>query len=38
MIVTYTEAAKREPQGRLKRQYWLRQGGDWSIIFEGTIS
>jgi murein L,D-transpeptidase YafK len=38
MIVTYTEAAKREPQGRVKRQYWLRQGGDWSIIFEGTIS
>jgi L,D-transpeptidase YnhG len=38
MIVTYTEAAKRESQGRLKRQYWLRQGGDWSIIFEGTIS
>ncbi len=38
MIVTYTEAAKREPQGRLKRQYWLRQGGDWSIIFEGAIS
>ena len=38
MIVTYTEAAKREPQGRLKRQYWLRQGSDWSIIFEGTIS
>jgi murein L,D-transpeptidase YafK len=38
MIVTYTEAAKREPQGRLKRQYWLRQGGDWSIIFEGAVS
>lgn len=38
MVVTYTEAAKRETQGRLKRQYWLRQGGDWSIIFEGTIS
>ena len=38
MIVTYTEAARREPQGRLKRQYWLRQGGDWSIIFEGAIS
>jgi murein L,D-transpeptidase YafK len=38
MIVTYTEGAKREAQGRLKRQYWLRQGGDWTIIFEGTIS
>jgi len=38
MIVTYTEAAKRESPGRLKRQYWLRQGGDWSIIFEGAIS
>jgi len=38
MIVTYTEAAKREAQGRLKRQYWLRQGGDWSIIFEGPVS
>jgi murein L,D-transpeptidase YafK len=38
MIVTYTEAAKREPQGHVKRQYWMRQAGDWSIIFEGPIS
>ena len=37
MIVTYTEAAQREAQGHMKRQYWLRQSGDWSIIFEGTI-
>jgi murein L,D-transpeptidase YafK len=38
MVVTYTEVAKRELQGRLKRQYWLRQGGDWSIIFDGPVS
>ena len=37
MIVTYTETAQRESQGRVKRQYWLRQSGDWSIIFEGAI-
>ena len=37
MIVTYSEAAKREAQGHIKRQYWLRQAGDWSINFEGTI-
>ncbi len=37
MIVTYTEATRRDSQSHLKRQYWLRKGADWSIIYEATI-
>ena len=36
MVVTYSEQAKRGVH--VKRQYWLRQGKDWNIIFEGTVS
>lgn len=37
MIVTYTEAKRRASQSHLKRQYWLRKGTDWSIVYEATI-
>ena len=37
MIVTFTEVARRDAAPRLKRQYWLRKGIDWNIIYEGKI-
>jgi hypothetical protein len=36
VVVTYSEQAKRRLN--VKRQYWMRQGNDWNIIFEGTVS
>ena len=37
MVVTFTEATARDSQARLKRQYWLRKGGEWNIIYEAAI-
>ena len=37
MVVTFGELAKGEKNGRTKRQYWVRQGSQWKIFFEGTI-
>ena len=36
VVVTYSEQARRKLN--VKRQYWMRQGNDWNIIFEGTVS
>lgn len=37
MVVTFGELAKGASSGRTKRQYWIRQGSQWKIFFEGTI-
>ena len=37
MVVTFGEVAQGTRSGPIKRQYWLRQGGQWKIFFEGVI-
>lgn len=37
MVVTFGEVAKGARTGLTKRQYWIRQGQQWKIFFEGTI-
>ena len=37
MVVTFGELALGEKIGQTKRQYWIRQGGQWKIFFEGTV-
>ncbi|WP_411884505.1 L,D-transpeptidase family protein [Polaromonas sp. YR568] len=37
MVVTFGELVKGAKTGRTKRQYWVRQGSQWKIFFEGTI-
>ena len=37
MVVTFGELIKGSSTGRTKRQYWMRQGSQWKIFFEGTI-
>jgi murein L,D-transpeptidase YafK len=37
MVVTFGELTKGASRGRTKRQYWVRQGSQWKIFFEGTI-
>lgn len=37
MVVTFGELIKGAKTGRTKRQYWIRQGNQWKIFFEGTI-
>ncbi len=37
MVVTFGELVKGDKTGRTKRQYWVRQGSQWKIFFEGTI-
>jgi len=37
MVVTFGELVKGANSGRTKRQYWIRQGSQWKIFFEGTI-
>lgn len=37
MVVTFGELIKGASRGRTKRQYWVRQGSQWKIFFEGTI-
>lgn len=37
MVVTFGEVADGSRSGPTKRQYWIRQGNDWKIFFEGII-
>lgn len=37
MVVTFGEVIDGLRTGPVKRQYWLRQGGQWKIFFEGVI-
>lgn len=37
MVVTFGELPKGAITGRTKRQYWIRQGSQWKIFFEGTL-
>jgi murein L,D-transpeptidase YafK len=37
MVVTFGEVAAGARSGPVKRQYWVRQGLQWKIFFEGVI-
>ena len=37
MVVTFGELVAGTNRGSTKRQYWLRQGQQWKIFFEGVI-
>ncbi len=37
MVVTFGEVAEGQRTGPVKRQYWMRTGGQWKIFFEGVI-
>lgn len=37
MVVTFGEVAKGLKFGMTKRQYWIRESGQWKIFYEGTI-
>jgi ketosteroid isomerase-like protein len=37
MVVTFGELAQGEKTGKTKRQYWIRQNGQWKIFFEGIV-
>ena len=37
MVVTFGEVAEGARTGPVKRQYWVRQGAQWKIFFEGVI-
>lgn len=37
MVVTFGEVPEGARTGPVKRQYWLRQGQQWKIFFEGVI-
>ena len=37
MVVTFGEVPRGLRTGPVKRQYWMRQGPDWKIFFEGVI-
>jgi len=37
MVVTFGEVAEGVRTGPIKRQYWIRQGAEWKIFFEGII-
>ena len=37
MVVTFGELAQGAKTGQTKRQYWMRQGDQWKIFFEGII-
>ncbi len=37
MVVTFGEVTHGERSGPTKRQYWVRQGSEWKIFFEGII-
>jgi L,D-transpeptidase YnhG len=37
MVVTFGEVAQGVKTGLTKRQYWMRQGSQWKIFFEGTM-
>ena len=37
MVVTFGEVADGARTGYVKRQYWVRQGPQWKIFFEGVM-
>lgn len=37
LVVTFGEVADGERRGVTKRQYWMREGNQWKIIFEGAV-
>jgi murein L,D-transpeptidase YafK len=37
MVVTFGELVSGTNRGTTKRQYWLRQGQQWKIFFEGVV-
>lgn len=37
MVVTFGEVADGTRTGLTKRQYWMREGTQWKIFFEGTL-
>jgi L,D-transpeptidase YnhG len=37
MVVTFGELIQGSKTGRIKRQYWSRQGNQWKIFYEGVI-
>jgi len=37
MVVTFGEVADGARNGWTKRQYWMREGSQWKIFFEGVI-
>ena len=37
MVVTFGEVAVGARTGPVKRQYWVRQGAQWKIFYEGVI-
>ncbi|HYF41700.1 MAG TPA: L,D-transpeptidase family protein [Ramlibacter sp.] len=37
MVVTFGEVPEGTRSGPIKRQYWVRQGHQWKIFFEGVI-
>jgi L,D-transpeptidase YnhG len=37
MVVTFGEVPEGTRTGPVKRQYWMRQGQQWKIFFEGVI-
>jgi L,D-transpeptidase YnhG len=37
MVVTFGEVADGTRTGLTKRQYWMRQGNQWKIFFEGIL-
>ena len=37
MVVTFGEVANGERSGATKRQYWVRQGSQWKIFYEGVV-
>ena len=36
MVVSFGEVAAGERTGVTRRQYWVRQGGEWKIFYEGV--
>ena len=37
MVVTFGEVAEGTRIGQTKRQYWIREGTQWKIFFEGVV-
>lgn len=37
MVVTFGEVAEGSRTGPTRRQYWMRDGGQWKIFYEGVI-
>jgi murein L,D-transpeptidase YafK len=38
MVTTFGEVFDGEKSGRTRRQYWLRQAGDWKLFYEEVLS